>query len=86
MWDRDGAEKRQEIPLCIQLQLKELCKRNDGNPNTYAFVGSPELITALHSPATWVLTPLLIRLRTIRAETEACPIRLTVELPQWLFS
>ncbi len=46
MWDRIGAEK-QEKNTIVHSFNRNFAKRNDGNPNTYAFVGSPELVTAL---------------------------------------
>ena len=46
MWDRMGAEK-QEKNTIIHSFNRNFAKRADGNPNTYAFVGSPELVTAL---------------------------------------
>ncbi|HJU45339.1 MAG TPA: aconitate hydratase, partial [Chitinophagaceae bacterium] len=46
MWDRVGAEK-QEKNTIVHSFNRNFAKRNDGNPNTYAFVGSPEIVTAL---------------------------------------
>jgi len=46
MWDRMGAEK-QEKNTIVHSFNRNFAKRADGNPNTYAFVGSPELVTAL---------------------------------------
>lgn len=46
MWDREGAEK-QERNTIVHSFNRNFSKRADGNPNTLAFVGSPELITAL---------------------------------------
>lgn len=46
MWDRVGAEK-QEKNTIVHSFNRNFAKRADGNPNTYAFVGSPELVTAL---------------------------------------
>ena len=45
-WAREGAEK-QEINTIVHSFNRNFSKRADGNPNTYAFVGSPELVTAL---------------------------------------
>ena len=45
MWDRMGAEK-QEKNTIIHSFNRNFAKRADGNPNTYAFVASPELVTA----------------------------------------
>ncbi|MCW3807735.1 aconitate hydratase [Plebeiibacterium marinum] len=46
MWARMGAEK-QEKNTIVHSFNRNFAKRADGNPNTYAFVGSPELVTAL---------------------------------------
>jgi aconitate hydratase len=45
MWDRMGADK-QEKNTIIHSFNRNFAKRADGNPNTYAFVASPELVTA----------------------------------------
>ncbi|MEY4904179.1 MAG: hypothetical protein RLZZ292_1994 [Bacteroidota bacterium] len=46
MWARVGAEK-QERNTIVHSFNRNFAKRADGNPNTMAFVGSPELVTAL---------------------------------------
>lgn len=46
MWDRMGAEK-QERNTIVHSFNRNFAKRADGNPNTLAFVGSPEMVTAL---------------------------------------
>lgn len=46
MWDRMGAEK-QEKNTIVHSFNRNFAKRADGNPNTYAFVASPEMVTAL---------------------------------------
>jgi aconitate hydratase len=45
MWDREGAEKKNETQSFTRSTVTS--KRADGNPNTMAFVGSPELVTAM---------------------------------------
>ncbi len=45
-WSREGAEK-QEKNTIVHSFNRNFAKRADGNPNTYAFVASPELVTAL---------------------------------------
>ncbi|TWP30645.1 aconitate hydratase [Apibacter muscae] len=45
-WAREGADK-QEKNTIVHSFNRNFAKRSDGNPNTYAFVGSPELITAI---------------------------------------
>ena len=46
MWNRMGADKREKNTIVHSFN-RNFQSRNDGNPNTYAFVGSPELVTAL---------------------------------------
>ncbi|MFN9500222.1 MAG: aconitate hydratase [Chryseotalea sp.] len=46
MWNRMGAEKKEKNTIVHSFN-RNFQSRNDGNPNTYAFVGSPELVTAL---------------------------------------
>jgi len=46
MWDRKDADK-QEKNTIVHSFNRNFSKRADGNPNTHAFVGSPELVTAI---------------------------------------
>ncbi len=45
-WARAGAEKKEKNTIVHSFN-RNFAKRADGNPNTHAFVGSPELVTAL---------------------------------------
>ena len=45
-WSREGAEKG-ETNTIIHSFNRNFAKRADGNPNTHAFVASPEIVTAL---------------------------------------
>lgn len=45
-WDREGADKEEKNTI-IHSFNRNFKKRADGNPNTYAFVTSPEMVTAL---------------------------------------
>ena len=45
-WDREGAEK-QEKNTIVHSFNRNFSKRADGNPNTHAFVASPEIVAAL---------------------------------------
>jgi len=45
-WDRDGADK-QEKNTIVHSFNRNFSKRADGNPNTHAFVTSPEMVAAL---------------------------------------
>ncbi len=57
MWNRMGAEK-QEKNTIVHSFNRNFAKRADGNPNTYAFVGSPELVTALAIAGDLTFNPL----------------------------
>ncbi|MBD3748254.1 MAG: aconitate hydratase [Sphingobacteriales bacterium] len=46
MWDRVGAEK-QERNTIVHSFNRNFAKRADGNPNTCAFVASPEMVAAI---------------------------------------
>lgn len=46
MWSRVGADKKEKNTIVHSFN-RNFQSRNDGNPNTFAFVGSPELVTAL---------------------------------------
>ena len=45
-WDRKGSEKN-PVNTVIHSFNRNFAKRTDGNPNTYAFVASPEIVTAI---------------------------------------
>jgi aconitate hydratase len=45
-WKRHGAEKKEKNTIITSFN-RNFAKRNDGNPNTHAFVASPEIVTAL---------------------------------------
>ncbi|MBT3384471.1 MAG: aconitate hydratase [Prolixibacteraceae bacterium] len=45
-WAREGADK-QEKNTIVHSFNRNFSKRADGNPNTHAFVASPEIVTAL---------------------------------------
>ena len=46
MWARMGAEKKEKNTIVHSFN-RNFAKRADGNPNTFAFVGSPEMVTAM---------------------------------------
>lgn len=45
-WARHNADKGEKNSIITSFN-RNFAKRNDGNPNTYAFVASPEIVTAL---------------------------------------
>lgn len=57
MWARVGAEKAEKNTIVHSFN-RNFAKRADGNPNTYAFVGSPEIVTAMAIAGTLDFNPL----------------------------
>ena len=45
-WSRSGADKKEKNTIVHSFN-RNFSKRNDGNPNTHAFVTSPEMVAAL---------------------------------------
>lgn len=67
MWSRMGAEK-QEKNTIVHSFNRNFAKRADGNPNTYAFVASPELVTALAIAGDLTFNPLTDTLTNDKGE------------------
>ncbi|MEN9458690.1 MAG: hypothetical protein RL135_1280, partial [Bacteroidota bacterium] len=67
MWDRVGAEK-QERNTIVHSFNRNFAKRADGNPNTMAFVASPELVTALAIAGDLTFNPLTDTLTNEKGE------------------
>lgn len=67
MWDRVGAEKKEKNTIVHSFN-RNFAKRADGNPNTMAFVGSPELVTALAIAGDLNFNPLTDTLTNDRGE------------------
>jgi aconitate hydratase len=57
MWDRVGAEKKEKNTIVHSFN-RNFAKRADGNPNTYAFVASPEMVAALAIAGDLTFNPL----------------------------
>jgi aconitate hydratase len=67
MWDRMGAEK-QEKNTIVHSFNRNFAKRADGNPNTFAFVASPELVTALAIAGDLTFNPITDFLTNVNGE------------------
>jgi aconitate hydratase len=67
MWSRMGAEK-QEKNTIVHSFNRNFAKRADGNPNTYAFVGSPEIVTAMAIAGSLDFNPLTDTLTNDKGE------------------
>jgi len=57
MWARVGAEKAEKNTIVHSFN-RNFAKRADGNPNTFAFVGSPEIVTAMAIAGDLTFNPL----------------------------
>ncbi len=66
-WARAGAEKAEKNTIVHSFN-RNFAKRADGNPNTYAFVGSPELVTALAIAGDLTFNPLTDSLKNEKGE------------------
>jgi aconitate hydratase len=60
---------------------RNFAKRNDGNPNTHAFVSSPELVTALAIAGDLTFNPLTDTLTNDKGEQVKLPEPTGIELP-----
>lgn len=56
-WARSGVEKKEKNSIITSFN-RNFAKRNDGNPNTYAFVASPEIVTAMAIAGDMTFNPL----------------------------
>ena len=80
MWARTDAEK-QEKNTIVHSFNRNFAKRADGNPNTYAFVGSPELVTALAIAGDLGFNPLTDTLKNENGEDVKLDAPTGYELP-----
>lgn len=62
-WARAGAEKQEKNSIVHSFN-RNFAKRADGNPNTHAFVASPELVTAMALAGDLTFNPLTDKLKT----------------------
>ncbi|MEO6547387.1 MAG: aconitate hydratase [Ferruginibacter sp.] len=67
MWARVGAEKAEKNTIVHSFN-RNFAKRADGNPNTFAFVGSPEIVTALAIAGDLSFNPLTDKLTNDKGE------------------
>ena len=80
MWARVGAEKAEKNTIVHSFN-RNFAKRADGNPNTYAFVGSPELVTALAIAGDLSFNPLTDTLTNEKGEKVKLDAPTGYELP-----
>ncbi len=79
-WARPGAEK-QEKNTIVHSFNRNFSKRADGNPNTHAFVTSPELVTALAIAGTLEFNPITDTLTNEKGEQVKLNAPTGFELP-----
>ncbi len=80
MWNRMGADKKEKNTI-IHSFNRNFAARQDGNPNTYAFVGSPEIVTALAIAGDLTFNPLTDTLINENGETVKLDPPVGEELP-----
>lgn len=80
MWDRVGSEKKEKNTIVHSFN-RNFAKRADGNPNTFAFVGSPELVTALAIAGDLSFNPLTDTLTNDKGEQVRLDAPTGFELP-----
>jgi aconitate hydratase len=66
-WARHGAEKQEKNSIITSFN-RNFAKRADGNPNTHAFVASPEMVTALAIAGDLTFNPLTDTLTNEKGE------------------
>ena len=79
-WSRPGAEKGEKNTI-IHSFNRNFSKRADGNPNTYAFVASPEIVTAMAIAGDLTFNPLTDYLSNEEGEMVKLDIPSGHELP-----
>ncbi|KAA5532417.1 aconitate hydratase [Taibaiella lutea] len=80
MWAREGADKKEKNTI-IHSFNRNFAARQDGNPNTYAFVGSPEIVTALAIAGDLTFNPLTDTLTNENGEQVKLDAPTGYELP-----
>lgn len=80
-WDREGADKKEKNTIVHSFN-RNFSKRADGNPNTFAFVGSPELVTALAIAGDLGFNPLKDSLENEMGESVMLEPPSGIELPE----
>jgi len=79
-WAREGAENEDKNSIITSFN-RNFAKRADGNPNTYAFVASPEIVTAMTIAGDMTFNPLTDTLKNEIGEEVRLTPPLGDELP-----
>ena len=80
-WNRKDADKEERNTIVHSFN-RNFTKRADGNPNTHAFVGSPELVTALAIAGDLTFNPLKDKLKNQDNEEVSLDPPVGFELPE----
>lgn len=84
-WAREGADKKEKNTIVHSFN-RNFAKRADGNPNTFAFVGSPEVVTALAIAGDLTFNPLTDTLINEKGEAVKLDAPQGLELPSTGFA
>jgi aconitate hydratase len=79
-WARHNADKLEKNSIMTSFN-RNFAKRNDGNPNTFAFVASPEITTAFAIAGSLGFNPLKDSLKNEKGESVVLDEPRGIELP-----
>ena len=79
-WARHNADKLEKNSIITSFN-RNFAKRNDGNPNTYAFVASPEIVTAMAIAGDLKFDPRKDKLMSDKGEEVSLSEPMGLELP-----
>jgi len=79
-WARHNADKQEKNSIITSFN-RNFAKRNDGNPNTYSFVASPEIVTAMAIAGDMTFNPLSDSLVNEKGEKVKLDEPVGLELP-----
>jgi aconitate hydratase len=79
-WARAGAEKQEKNSIVHSFN-RNFAKRADGNPNTHAFVGSPEMVAAIAISGRLDFNPITDTLENAKGEQVKLIVPTGQELP-----
>jgi len=79
-WSRAGADKQEKNSIMTSFN-RNFAKRNDANPNTHAFVASPELVTAFSIAGTLLFNPMKDKLTNKKGEQVMLDEPRGIEMP-----
>ena len=84
-WARHNADKEKKNSIITSFN-RNFAKRNDGNPNTHAFVASPEIVTAMTIAGDLTFNPLADTLTNKKGEQVKLEEPIGIEMPVKGFS